>query len=81
MTHADVEALLGRKVEVLQVSGGFVIDYFNFNTPPPPVGITQLDACTLFVEWFKGMGLKTHKRVIEGLEEENTDADEDNPSG
>lgn len=49
----EVESLLGREVDVVKVNDGYVVEYFNFNTSPPPVGITPLEACSLFVDWYK----------------------------
>ena len=55
MSLEQVEELLGRKAEVVEVIGGYVVEYFNFNTSPPPLGITPMEACSLFVEWYKGI--------------------------
>lgn len=48
-----VRQLLGREANVVSVSGGYVVEYFNFNTSPPPLGITPMEACSLFVEWYQ----------------------------
>ena len=53
ITLKRVEKILGRKVEVLEVSGNkYVVDYMNFNTSPPPVGDSVEEALALFEQWY-----------------------------
>lgn len=49
----QAEELLGRTIDVVKVNDGYVVEYFNFNTTPPPVGDTEEKACILFLDWYK----------------------------
>lgn len=62
----EIEKRLGRKVEVVSLKDGrFAVEYFNFNTPPPPVGDSVEDALAKFLEYLD---------TIKPEGEENTDA-------
>lgn len=44
--------LLGREAKVVPCAKGFIVEYFNFNTPPPPPAPTEVEAVENFIEWF-----------------------------
>lgn len=53
-----VEKLIDREVDVVQTEDGmYVVEWFNFNTLPPPKGINPLEALTKFEEYFVGLGI------------------------
>lgn len=61
-----IEKKLGRRVEVAPlVDGKYAVEYFNFNTPPPPKGDTIEEALELFLSYLD---------TITPAGEENTDA-------
>lgn len=50
---SEVESYLGREPTVAKVSGGYVVEYFNFNGAPPPVGRDPEEALRKFKEWYR----------------------------
>ena len=51
-----LEVKLGRPVSVQKLEDGkFVIEYFNFNTVPPPSSTTELGALIAFDNWYRGV--------------------------
>ena len=52
----QLEAKIGREFEILEVRGGYIVDYFNFNLKDRSVliGLTPVDAITKCLEHHKG---------------------------
>lgn len=59
MESVDIEQVktqirdaLGRDFDVVQTTGGkYVVEFFDFNSPPPPLGDTEDEAMILFRDY------------------------------
>lgn len=52
--YSNVELLIGRPVEVVRTaSGKWIVEWLNFNTPPPPVGASEQEALEKFIDFIK----------------------------
>jgi uncharacterized protein YbjT (DUF2867 family) len=50
----EATALAGRDVEVVPtVDGQYIVEWFNFNSQPPPKGSTEEEALSSFIEFIK----------------------------
>jgi hypothetical protein len=47
------EELIGRPVAVISCKSGYVVEWFNYNSVPPPVAQSEVEAVALFIEFIK----------------------------
>ena len=50
--YKEAKKLAGRPIEVISTKDGeYVVEYFNFNSPPPPKAKTEEAALHNFISW------------------------------
>ena len=48
----QIREALGRDFEVVQTTdGSYIVEFFDFNSPPPPLGGTKEEAMILFRDY------------------------------
>jgi hypothetical protein len=60
----QAKELIGREVFITPLpSGRFIVEWFNYNTSPPPTGGSPMEALTLFIGYIQDK-LKENPDVI-----------------
>lgn len=74
-TPEQIESILGYSIDFVQVSGGWVAEWINYNTAPAPVRATPQEAAVAFLEYLKKLRQDSPASIGFDAFKENTNAD------